>query len=155
MKISSLYHSVSGLVAGGTLLLGCFLFSGCSSFVVLTKDIVGKELDAFPAVVLSTQAKGSHNYVFDWNTNTIGGVSLSEFKPKTKYWRLHLFNFQTGVRIAPDKTDWKILECDTKETFEKVPFDELLRADLDLTDDFDTGKNARSYSINFILHDQK
>jgi len=135
-------------------LLSCFLFSGCTDFVVFTKDIIGKSLDAFPTVVLSTQERGSHNYVFDWDKNTIGGVSLSKYKPKAKHWRLHLFNFGTGERIAPKKIDWKFLDSDTKETFEEVPFDKLLRADLDLTDDIDTGENAKTYSINFILHDQ-
>src|SRR2546421_8169733 len=125
MKTSGLNQRVSGLVAGGTLLVSCFLFSGCSSFVVLTKDIIGKELDAFPTVVLTTQGKGNHDYVFDWNKTTIGGVSLSEFKPNAEFWRLHLFSFKTGTRIAPGKTDWKPLKCDMKETFENLKFDSL------------------------------
>ncbi len=152
MKISGLYQSVSGLVAGGTLLVSCFLFSGCN-YVVRTKTLFGEELDKFPSVVLSAQ-NHSTTYVFDWNETTLGGVSLSEFKPKAKYWRLHLFKFSNGDRIAPYKTDWKLLESDTKETFEKLTFDTLMLADLDLTDNPVTGENARRYSINVLLHDE-
>lgn len=152
MKTSGLYQSVSGLLVGGTLLVSCFLISGCNYFIQ-SHTLFGEELDKFPSVVLRAQ-NHSTTYVFDWNTSTIGGVSLSKFKPKVKYWRLHLFKFSNGDRIAPDNTDWKYLESDTNETFNNLTFDILMRADLDLTDNIESGENARTYSLNVLLHDE-
>lgn len=151
MKTSSLYRSVPGLVAGVTLALCCFLLTGCN-YVVRTSSLFGGELDQFPAVVLNTQ-DGSHNYTFDWKKNTIGGLSVSKYKPKAKYWRLHVFKFKDGQRIGGNENKWKDLETDTSETFVDLPFDKLMRVDLDLTDDPNSGENARTLTFIVLLHD--
>ena len=152
MKTFNHYRSLATLVTGVALLLSCFLFSGCN-YVLRTKTIFGEEYDKFPSVVLRPQ-NHSTTYVFDWNENTVGGIRLADFKPNAKYWRLHLFKYSDGTRLGPANTDWKPLATDARETFENLKFDVLMKADLDLTDNYDTGDGARSYSINVLLHDE-
>ena len=142
-----------GLMAGLILVFGCFLLSGCN-YALRTQTLFGKDYAQFPAVVLNAQ-NGSHDYTFDWNKNTIGGLSVSSYKPKAKYWRLHVFNFKDGQRIGGNENKWKDLETDTAETLVNLPFDKLMRADIDLTDDPNTSENARTLSFIVLLHDEE
>jgi hypothetical protein len=153
MKQSGINRSVAGLTAGSTLLLSCFLFSGCN-YAIRTKTLFGGEYDQFPAVVLNTQ-NGSHDYTFDWNKNTIGGLSVSKFKPKAKYWRLHVFNFKDGQRIGGNENKWKDLETDATQTLLNLPFDKLMRADVDLTDNPNSMENPRTLTFIVLLHDEE
>jgi hypothetical protein len=136
-------------------LLGClFLVSGCdlNSFAVRTSTLIGEDHDQFPAIVLNAQ-DGSHDYVFDWEANTVGGLPLSKFRPKAKYWRLQVFKFSDGLRIGGNSSDWKP-RSETKETFKALDFDKLMRVDLDLADDARGEENARTKSFIILLHDE-
>jgi hypothetical protein len=140
---------------GVTLLIGSFfLLSGCdlNNFAVKTTTLIGDDHDQFPAIVLNAQ-DGSHDYIFDWEQNSIGGLPLSKFRPKSKYWRLQVFKFSDGQRIGGNSSDWKP-RSDTKETFKSLEFDKLMRVDLDLADDERGEKDALTKSFVILLHDE-
>lgn len=151
MKTPNLYRRVPGLVAGVTLFLNCFLLTGCD-LVMQPKTVFGPDLRQFPAVVLS--ANGSHDYTFDWDKTTIGGISVSKFEPKAKYWRLNVFRFSDGLQIGNNDGKFKPLETDRSEQFTDLKWDKLMRADLDLTDDPKSDENARTLSFIVLLHDE-
>lgn len=157
MKILSRYRSVPAVVAGTTLFLSCFVLSGCTSWFVSTKTLLGENRDAFPAVVLSAQ-NHSHDYTFDWDQNTVGGLSLSKVKPDAKYWRMQVYRFSDGERIGNNTNQWKPLDSnnpeDKRETFTKLDFDKLMIVSLDVADSQDGLKNVGTYSINVLLHDE-
>jgi len=150
MNASSLYRRTPGLLAGITLLLSCFLFSGCVSYVVRTQTLFGEYRDQFPAIVLSVDA---HEYTFDWNEATIGGVSASKFIPDKKFWRLNVFQFSDGKRIGENDYDFQPI-AKTQVTFVKLPWDKLLRADLEFTDDPKSATGRTVYSFIVLLHNE-
>ena len=149
MKSSHFCPITRCLIGGVTLLL---LSSSCN-YAMRTSTLFGEDLQRFPAVVLSTQ-NGSHDYTFDWDKSTVGGLSASVVKPKAKYWRLHVFKFSDGQRIGGNEGKWKDLETETAETLVDLPFDKLMRADVDLTDNPETGENARTLPFIVLLHDE-
>lgn len=149
MKTSSLYRQVPGLLAGIVVFVNCFLFSGCN--LVQTKTLFGPDLRQFPAVVLTVT---SHEYTFDWDKTTIGGAPVSEFVPRAKFWRLGVFKFSDGVRIGGTDGDFHAFEVKRSEVFHDLPWDKLLRADLDLTDDPNGDKEAKTLSFIVLLHNE-
>lgn len=153
MKTPSLSRCVPGLMAGVTLAVSCFLFSGCN-YAVRQKTIFGPDLRQLPAVVLSPQ-NGSHDFVFDWRVATIGGTPMLTWKPDKRYWRLNVFRFKNGMRIGGNKDGWKDFQKDEyTETFSAIVFDRLIRVDLDLTDDPNgSEKDEPPWSLYVLLHD--
>jgi len=154
MTKNNVYPNLPTLVITISLLLSSSLFTGCN-YIVRTANLFGGDYNQFPAVVLNTQESGSHNYTFDWNKNTIGGLAVSTYKPKAKYWRLHVFNFKDGQRIGGNENKWKNLETDPSETLVNLPFDKLMRADLDLTNNTDTLEDAKTFTFIVLLHDEE
>jgi hypothetical protein len=136
-----------------SLLLTSFTFTACKPWFISTKRLFGEARDKFPAVVLSTQSPGSHDYTFDWDKNTVGGVSLANVQPNKKYWRLNLYKFKTGEVIGNFK-DCKSF-ADRTETFTGLDFDKLVRADLDVANDPNCMEDAETFSLNFLLHDDE
>ena len=88
------------LMAGIILFLNCFLISGCGTWGLRwNTTIFGESVDRFPAIVLSTQNPQDHNYTFNWDTHTVGGMPLSKHMPDAKYWRLNVFSFKNGTLL--------------------------------------------------------
>jgi hypothetical protein len=156
MNASSPSRHASPLL-GVALLLSCFLFSGCRLDLFFgyanVKDLIGENLDQFPAIVLSTDKPGDiNNYVFNWNETTLAGMSASKFKPTEKFWRLNIFSFKDGGVIGDFKNKFKELETHPSETFPSLPQEKLLRVDLDLAEDEDGTKGRKTYSFLVLFH---
>lgn len=148
MKRFNLYRRIPGLFAVVTLIVNCFLLSGC--LFIQPKKLFGPDLRQFPAVVLTVT---SHEYEFNWDKLTIGGASAMEFIPKAKFWRLNVFNFSDGVRIGGNDSEFHSFET-RSEVFHDLPWDKLLRADLDLTDDPKGHEDAKTISFIVLLHNE-
>ena len=149
MNASNLYRGTPGLFAGVTLLLSCFLFSGCANYAIRTQTLFGEHRDQFPAIVLSPTDKDE--YTFDWNKTTIGGVSVSKFIPSKKFWRLNVFKFSDGQRIGGNDYDFHPIS-ETKVTFINLPLHQLLRADLELCDEPKHCNDTKGYSFMVLMH---
>src|SRR5688572_21933100 len=113
METSHYFRRVLGLIVVFTLISGCH-------YAVRTKTLFGDERDQYPAVVLKPQ-NHSHDYEFDWDKNTVGGVRLSEWQPKQKYWRLQLFSFSSGDPVG-NTGKWKAFKDNRTEKFTGLEF---------------------------------
>ncbi|HXV82298.1 MAG TPA: hypothetical protein VEG60_20705 [Candidatus Binatia bacterium] len=156
MNASSPYRHAPSLLAGVALLLSCFLFSGCRLDLFFgyanLKDLIGENLDQFPAIVLSTDNPGDINYTFDWTTTSLAGMKASDFKPTEKFWRLNIFSFKDGGVIGNFKRQFEELETHPSVTFPSLPQEKLLRIDLDLAEDEDGTKGRKTYSFLVLFH---
>ncbi|MGH7183681.1 MAG: hypothetical protein ACREJN_17130 [Nitrospiraceae bacterium] len=146
MITSHFYRHNLGLLAGLTLLLICFLSTGCT--LTQSKQLSGPDLQ-LPAVVLSVE---SHDFLFDMDKTTIGGRPVSEFIPKAKFWRLNVFLFSDGTRIGGNDAEFYLLKDKRSETLYNLPWDTLLRADLDFTNNPQGDDTATTVSGFFLLH---
>jgi hypothetical protein len=109
--------------------------------------------DGLPAVVLSVD---SPQYEFDWDKTTIKDTLVSALVPKTKFWRLNVFKFSDGVRIGSNDTNFYLRDGkDAKRTrvISDLPWNQLLRIDLDLTDDLEADGKAKTLSFIVLLHE--
>jgi hypothetical protein len=138
-----------------TLLLSCSLVSACN-YAVRTKTLFGEYRDQFPPVVLSIDNKTEKiDYPFDWQATTVGGISISQFRPSNDFWRLNVFQFSDGKRIAgtlDHMQDYRSSKTDHSEMLNGLPTEKLLRADLELADDKEGTKGRETYSFMFLLH---
>ena len=136
MKASNLYQRTSGLLAGASLLLSYFLFSGCANQIVRTPTLFGEHRDQFPAIVLTVDKniKDEYEYTFDWNKTTIGGVAISKFLPNKKFWRLRVFRYSDGMRIGGTAMNYESIAEVMSVTLVGLPANKLLRFDLELCD---------------------
>ena len=158
MNASSLHRLAPGLLAGVTVLLSCFLLLGCN-YAVRTTTLFGDYRDQFPPVVLSVDKEDKIDYTFDWKETTVGGMSVSKFKPSQNFWRLNVFRFSDGVRIGGDDKWIPFGDLDDKNTqrsvtFPGLPVGKLLRFDLDLADDPKSPKDRETYNFMVLFHNE-
>lgn len=153
MSISSLYRKVLGLVAGCTLFVTGLPLVGCSYLKPMS---YAEKVQQFPSIVLSVN---SHDYEFNWDTMEINGVPLRKILPQAKFWRLQVFQFSDGTRIGGNDSDFRSFDSEEqrKETLKNLPFDTLLRADIDLKNNpkaNDPDEDAKTVSFMILLHDE-
>jgi hypothetical protein len=150
MKTSNLYRQVPGLLVGVTLFVISFLFSGCNTGPELNipnKDLIGTE--SLPSIVLAITG---HDYEFNWDKATLGGKPMSELVPKRKFWRLNIFKFSDDVRVGGNNGDFHSFEKRSEE-YRNLPWNELLRVDLDLTDNPEDDPEAKTLSFLVLLNE--
>lgn len=147
MMTLHLYRYTVGFFAGLALLLSCFQLTSCNS-------LRGKDVpDGLSAAVLSVD---SPQYKFDWDRTTINYTPVSALVPKAKFWRLNVFQFSNGARVGDNDTTFYLLEGkDAKRSrvIYDLPWDRLLRVDLDLTNDLEADDKARTLSFIVLLHE--
>lgn len=153
MSISSLYRKVLGLVAGCTLLVTGLPLVGCSYLKPMS---YAEKVQQYPSIVLSVH---SHDYVFSWDTIEINGVPLRKILPQAKFWRLQVFQFSDGIRIGGNGSEFRSFDSEEqrKETLINLPFDKLLRADIDLINKRNANEpdeDAKTVSFMVLLHDE-
>ncbi len=132
------------LLVGAALFLSCFLLTDCSLI---------RTLDGLPAVVLSVD---SPQYEFDWDRTTINDTPVSALVPKAKFWRLNVFQFSNGMRIGDNDTKFYLQNgknAKRSRVIPDLPWDQLLRVDLDLTNDLEADDKATTLSFIVLLHE--
>jgi hypothetical protein len=146
-------HSRSRRILGllTMLSLSCMLLSACH-YAVRTKTLFGDHRDQFPTIVLTADQKDTINYTFDWETTTVGGVSVAKFVPSSKFWRLNMFRFSNGERIGGNTTDFISTKDYPKVELKDLPTERLLRADFDFADDKEGTKDRDNYSFMVLFH---
>lgn len=156
MKASNLYQHTSGLLAGASLLLSCFLLSGCANQFIRTPTLFGEHRDQFPAIVLTVDKNIKDEYAYTFNKKTtIAGVEISKFLPNKKFWRLRVFRYSDGMRIGGTAMDYEPITEDMSVTLVGLPAHKLLRFDLDFCDLPSQCKDTDSYSVNALLHPEE
>ncbi len=88
MNAWSRHQRILDLFTASTILASFVLLSAC----VGIKTLFGDEGDQTPPIVLSVDQPGNVDYEFDWQSTSIGGVSVSKFMPSHEYWRLNVFS---------------------------------------------------------------
>lgn len=137
-------------LAGWTLLLAG-LVAGCT---YVQSILCTEKPQDFPTLVLSLT---SHQYEFNWDRLEANGHPLKNFFPERKYWRVQVFRFSDGVRVGENGTNFYSFEKkETKDTLKNLPFDRLLRVDLDFQNkpkEDDPDPDATTVSLMVLLHD--
>lgn len=155
MSISSFYRKALGLVAGCTLLVTGLPLVGCSN----TKPMpYAEKVQQLPSIVLSVYSH-SHDYDFNWDTMEVNGVPLIKILPQAKFWRLQVFQFSDGTRIGGNGSDYRSFDSEEqrRETLFNLPFDKLLRVDIDLKNTpgaDEPDEDAKTVSFMVLLHDE-
>ncbi len=175
MSISSLYRKILGLVAGCTLFVTGLPLSaipsqledklsttspaepdqevGCSYLKPMSD---AEKVQQLPSIALNVH---SHNYEFNWETMEVNGVPLRKILPQAKFWRLQVFQFSDGTRIGGNSSDYRSFDSEEqrRETLFNLPFDTLLRVDIDLKNTpgaDEPDEDAKTVSFMVLLHDE-